>query len=91
MFHQGFLKRRGGPTGIDMIIEHLAHIVETVGEDHASIGTDYDGAITPPKGCRDGLAYPRLTDAMLKLGWSDTRIQKILGLNALRVFRDLRP
>ncbi|MGB0591233.1 MAG: dipeptidase [Myxococcota bacterium] len=91
MFHQGFLKRRGGPRGIDMVIEHLAHIVDTVGEDHASIGTDYDGAITPPAGCRDGLAYPRLTEAMLQLGWSDTRIQKILGLNALRVLRAIRP
>jgi membrane dipeptidase len=91
MFHQGFLKRRGGPRGIDMVLEHLTHIVDTVGEDHASIGTDYDGAITPPSGCRDGLAYPRLTDAMLRLGWSSTRIQKVLGLNALRVLREIRP
>jgi membrane dipeptidase len=91
MFHQGFLKRRGGPRDIEMVMEHLAHIIDTVGEDHASIGTDYDGAITPPVGCRDGLAYPRLTEAMLRRGWSDGRVQKVLGLNALRVFRAIRP
>ena len=91
MFHQGFLKRRGGPTGLEMIIEHIAHIVDTVGEDHASIGSDYDGAITPPVGCRDGLVYPRLTQAMLNRGWSATRIAKILGDNALRVFAEIRP
>jgi membrane dipeptidase len=62
-----------------------------VGEDHASIGTDYDGAITPPSGCRDGLAYPRLTDAMLTRGWREERIRKVLGGNALRVLEDVRP
>ena len=91
MFHQGFLRRRGGPRGLEMIMEHLAHIIDTVGEDHASIGTDYDGAITPPTGCRDGLAYPRLTDAMLHRGWSEDRVRKILGGNALRVLAAIRP
>ena len=91
MFHKGFLKRRGGPTGLEMIMEHVHHIVETVGEDHASIGTDYDGAITPPAGCRDGLTYPKLTDAMLKRGYSESRIRKILGENALRVLKAIRP
>jgi len=91
MFHTGFLRRPGGPPGIAMIMEHVAHIVDTVGEDHASIGTDYDGAITPPTGCRDGLAYPRLTDAMLARGWREERIRKVLGGNALRVLKAARP
>ncbi len=91
MFHQGFLKRRGGPRGVEMIVEHVAHIIDCVGEDFASIGSDYDGAITPPQGCRDGLAYARLSDAMLKRGWSHERIEKVLGGNALRVFAEIRP
>ena len=91
IFAKHFLSRRGGPKGREMVIEHMAHIVDTVGEDHVSLGSDYDGAIVPPEGLRDGLAWPRLVQGMLERGWSTERIQKVLGGNALRALKLLRP
>jgi membrane dipeptidase len=64
--------------------------VYEVGEDHASIGSDYDGAITPPKDLPGIWALPRLVQRMLDRGWSDARIRKILGGNALRAIEALR-
>jgi membrane dipeptidase len=88
MLHAPFLGRRD--VTVRTVVDHLEHVVRTVGEDHASIGTDYDGAITPPKDLPGLWALPRLTQEMLERGWSDTRIRKILGRNALRVIDALR-
>ena len=91
IFHQGFLRRPGGPRDVRMVLEHVAHIVDTVGEDHASLGSDYDGLITPPPDLRRVPAYARLTQAMLDRGWQEPRIRKILGGNALRALSMIRP
>jgi membrane dipeptidase len=88
MLHTSFLGRRAATACT--VVDHLAHIVDTVGEDHASIGTDYDGAITPPKDLPGLWTFPRLVQEMLDRGWSDVRIRKILGGNALRVIEALR-
>jgi membrane dipeptidase len=88
MLHAPFLGRRGVDVGT--VVDHLAHIVYEVGEDHASIGSDYDGAITPPKDLPGIWALPRLVQRMLDRGWSDARIRKILGGNALRAIEALR-
>jgi membrane dipeptidase len=92
IFQADFLKRPRGPKDGRMVIEHLRHVIDTVGEDYAAIGSDYDGFITPPPDLRDGgVAFPRLVQYMLDEGWSAERIQKILGKNFLRTFRALRP
>jgi len=72
------------------IVDHLGHIIDTVGEDHASLGSDWDGAIVPPRDMPTCLALPTLVQIMLDRGWSDTRIRKILGQNFLRVVESLR-
>ena len=89
MLHAAYLGRRA--VTVRTVVDHLAHIVDTVGEDHASIGTDYDGAIIPPKDLPGLWALPRLAQEMLDRGWSDGRVRKILGGNALRVIEALRP
>jgi membrane dipeptidase len=92
IFHTDFLKRPGGPKDGRMVIEHVRHVIDTVGEDYVALGSDYDGFITPPADLRDGgLAFARLVQHMLDEGWSSGRIQKILGDNFLRTFRQLRP
>lgn len=91
IFEPLFLSGGGEPRDGRMVIEHIRHIVDVVGEDFAAIGSDYDGMISPPKGLRHEPAYGRLIQWMLELGWSDTRIQKILGGNFLRAFEALRP
>ena len=90
MYQSSFL---GDPTfsgRLSSIVAHLAHIVDVVGEDHASLGSDWDGMIVPPVDMRTCLELPRLVQAMLDRGWSDTRVQKILGGNFLRVVEALR-
>lgn len=92
IFQGGFLKRSGGPKDGHMILEHMEHVIEVVGDEHVSIGSDYDGAIIPPRDMRDGgIAFARLVQYMLDRGWSTDRIQRVLGTNFLRAFEMLRP
>jgi len=72
------------------IVDHLEHIVRTVGEDHASLGSDWDGAIVTPRDMPTCLELPRLVQLMLDRGWDSDRIRKILGANFLRVVAALR-
>lgn len=74
----------------ETVVAHLAHIVATVGEDHASFGSDWDGAICPPRDLVTPVELPRLVDLMLRRGWKPERIKKILGGNFLRVVEALR-
>lgn len=73
------------------IVDHLQHIVDRVGEDHAAIGTDYDGMIVPPHDLLDVTHHPMLVQDMLDRGWTPGRIRKILGGNYLRVVGEIRP
>ncbi len=91
IFHRGFLAHRGGPRDGAMVVEHMEHAIKVVGEDFVSVGSDYDGMIIPPRDLRSGNSYPRLVQHMLDRGWSELRIGKVLGLNALRAFGMLRP
>jgi membrane dipeptidase len=63
--------------------------IAIVGEDHVALGSDFDGGPTLPKGMRDIADLPMLTEAMLHRGWSETRIRKFLGLNTLRLFKQV--
>ncbi len=60
--------------------------IQLVGEDHVSLGSDFDGGPTLPLGMRDIRDLPLITQAMLDRGYSDERIRKFLGGNLLRVF-----
>jgi membrane dipeptidase len=68
----------------DKIVEHIDHAVKVAGADHVGLGSDFDGA-TMPLGMEDASKLPKLTDALLKKGYSEADIQKILGGNILRV------
>ena len=68
----------------EKIIEHIDHAVKVAGADHVGLGSDFDGA-TMPLGMEDASKLPKLTDALLKKGYSEADILKILGGNILRV------
>ena len=72
---------------VDQWFAVVDRAIQLVGEDHVMLGSDFDGGPTPPKGVRDVRDLPLLTEAMLKRGWSEQRVQKFLGGNLLRVFR----
>jgi len=63
--------------------------IQLVGEDHVSLGSDFDGGPPLPRGMRDVRDLPMITDAMLRRGYSEERIRKFLGGNLLRVFRQI--
>jgi membrane dipeptidase len=89
MYQQSFLGPRGKKA--DSIVDHLAHIINVVGEDHAALGSDWDGAIITPRDMATCLELPRLAQLMLDRGWKPERVQKILGGNFLRALELLRP
>jgi membrane dipeptidase len=75
--------------GIDRLVEVIDYWINLVGEDHVSLGSDFDGGPEPPRGMRDIADYGQITDAMLRKGYSEQRIRKVLGLNLLRLIRQV--
>ncbi len=69
------------------IIEHIDHAVKLVGADHVGLGSDFDGA-NMPYGMEDATMLPKITDALLKKGYSESDVRKILGENTLRVLAE---
>ena len=69
------------------VVDHMDYIIGLVGDDYVAIGSDFDGITIAPKGLEDVSQLPNLTREMIKRGYSDKRIEKILGGNFLRVMR----
>ena len=68
----------------EKIIEHIDHVVKLAGADHVGLGSDFDGA-TMPDGMEDCSKLPKITEALVRKGYADDDIRKILGGNLLRV------
>ena len=67
-----------------VIVDHIDHAVKIAGADHVGLGSDFDGA-QMPLGMQDVTHLPQITDALLKKGYSESDIRKILGENTLRI------
>ena len=76
------------PLPISKLIDHIDHIVKVAGIDHVGIGADFDGANDMPEGAKDVSMLPNITYELLKRGYSERDIRKILGENFLRVFAE---
>jgi len=72
---------------LSLLIKHIDYIVKLIGVDHVGIGSDFDGAESYPLGLDSVADYPKITEELLKLGYSEKDIDKILGGNVLRVFK----
>jgi membrane dipeptidase len=70
------------------IIDHIDHVVQLVGPDRVGLGSDFDGA-NMPFGMEDASQFPKITDALLRKGYSESDIRKILGGNVLRLMQDV--
>lgn len=91
MYQSSFLGDRMLAGRAASIVDHLEHIITTVGEDHAALGSDWDGMVVTPRDMPTCLEMPRLVELMLERRWSSTRIRKVLGGNFLRALEALRP
>jgi membrane dipeptidase len=74
---------------VDQLLVTLEHWIGVVGEDHVSLGSDFDGGPPLAKGMHDLGDYPQVLAAMEKRGWSEDRIRKVAGLNLLRLIRQV--
>jgi membrane dipeptidase len=72
------------PVSWERIIDHIDHVVKLVGADHVGLGSDFDGA-TMPTGMEDCTKLPKITEALMRKGYSEADLRKILGGNLLRV------
>jgi len=72
---------------IDDAVAHIDHAVKIAGIDHVGIGSDFDGISGPPHGLEDISKMTQLVAALLKKGYSDEDVKKIMGGNTLRVIR----
>jgi len=69
--------------------DHIDHIRKVAGIDHIGLGGDFDGITSVPEGLEDVSKYPALTAELLRRGYKDDEVKKILGLNILRVMRQV--
>lgn len=72
---------------LSLLIKHIDYIAKLIGVDHVGIGSDFDGAPSYPIGMDDVTDYPKITEELLKLGYTEKDIDKILGGNFIRVLK----
>lgn len=84
-----YLKRLP-PVYVSRIVDHIDHIVKLVGIDHVGIGSDFDGVQAVPADLKSVADLPNLTKELLKRGYSESDVDKILGGNMLRVMEQVR-
>jgi membrane dipeptidase len=69
------------------LVDHIDYIVKLAGDDYVGIGSDYDGVSSLPVGLDDVTTYPKITEELVRRGYSKKSIKKILGGNVMRVIR----
>jgi membrane dipeptidase len=71
------------------IIDHIDHVAKVAGIDHIGLGSDFDGTPSMPEGMDSAADLPKITEGLLKRGYTAAQIRKILGGNLMRVFRQV--
>jgi membrane dipeptidase len=89
--HARAIAETGGSIGVwhffpslDKYVEGLKEMVDVVGVDHVSIGTDQQ---VPPGSVQDYSQWVHLVAAMLRGGFTPEEAGKIAGGNYMRIFR----
>jgi membrane dipeptidase len=76
---------------VELVADHIAHVVKLVGIDHVGLGSDFDGVgDTLPTGLKDVSHYPNLIYCLLKRGYSNQAIEKICYKNVFRVWEKVQ-
>src|SRR5438067_5415208 len=72
---------------LQQVADHIDYIRRVIGVDHVGLGSDFDGITQVPVGLEDVSKFPDLIAELLRRGWTEPDVQKVAGLNALRVLR----
>ena len=70
---------------IDIFIDHIEYIIKLAGIDYVAIGCDYDGLDCLPKELIDCCDHIKIAELLEQRGYSENDIEKVMGLNLLRV------
>ena len=73
---------------LEHVVDHIDHAVQVAGIDHVGLGSDFDGVFDLPAGLQDVTRLPWITYELLKRGYSDEDVYKLLGGNTLRVLQE---
>jgi len=79
---------RGPKATLKQVADHIEHIRDVAGVDHVGLGSDFDGITDVPAGLEDVSKFPDLVAELLRRGWSEVDVRRVVGLNALRVLRE---
>ena len=71
----------------EIIVDHIERVIQVAGIDHVGLGSDFDGISKLPVGMEDVSKYPVITELMLRRGYDEASIHKVLYGNFLRVLR----
>jgi membrane dipeptidase len=82
--------RRLPPARVSRLVDHIDHIVKLVGIEHVGIGSDFDGIQATLIDLGSVAELPNLTSELLRRGYSESDIDKILGGNMLRVMEEVQ-
>lgn len=72
---------------LSLLVDHIEYIAKLVGTDHVGIGSDFDGVESLPKDMDDVTFLPNITTELVKRGYKEKDIRKILGGNVMRVLK----
>ena len=78
--------RQDSDTPIEIVVDHVEHMLKLVGEDGVGFGSDFDGAIIP-KGLGNAAGLPALVEALRARGYGQPLIEKLCFRNWLRVLQ----
>jgi membrane dipeptidase len=81
--------KRLPPVTVARVVDHIDHIVKLVGIDHVGVGSDFDGIQAVPADLASVADLPNLTKELLRRGYSEADVDKILGGNILRVMEEV--
>lgn len=70
------------------IVDHIEHIIQVAGVDHVGLGADLNFS-SIPRGMEDCTKYPWITEELVRRGYSDEEIKKVLGENVLRLMEEV--
>lgn len=73
------------PVSLELLLDQIDHVAQVAGVDHVGLGSDFDGTLFLPEGASDVAGFPNITAGLVRRGYTDEDIHKILGGNALRV------
>lgn len=90
-FVPAFVDATDGGATLQRVLDHIDHMVGVMGDDHVGLGSDFDGFFGEEKtvGLEDVSRMPAITAGLLERGYAAASVQKILGGNFLRVFRQV--